>query len=345
MTFIRRLQRAGLAAILAAAVSGAGYGPAIAQTTPAPASGTTTTSTPTTSTTTTTTTPTTTPTTTASTPAPGSGTTPARFGAADQTQPNSAGATVATNGTQTGPTDADQTPDPGVYAKMFRTLFIVFVLAVVLESALALIFNWRPFLLHFDGRGVRSVVSFVLALLIAVALHLDVIRQLYNAWTGTNGRYDLDGVGYVLTALVIAGGSAGVNNLLRALGFRSMAAREDVRPKPPKDHAWLAVRVLRRGERAEIATPVSVFIQKDGGKEELVGMISGVRSPTGLLRMFLTDKARFPTVGGFTLDGGETYAVRVEGKDKNGAVHSTAWGRYAIAKGAIVDLELELPER
>jgi hypothetical protein len=118
------------------------------------------------------------------------------------------------------------------YGASFKVLFGLFVLAVILESGLAVIFNWRPFLQVFDARGVKTIVSLLFALLIVWKFDLDIATQLINVlW---DSRYEQSGVGMFVSALVLAGGSSGVNTLLVALGFRSLKSVESTTPNLPR---------------------------------------------------------------------------------------------------------------
>ncbi len=128
---------------------------------------------------------------------------------------------------------AKDTPDhAGLTDRSLRAILKLFVLAVVLESALALLFNWRPFLMTFDGRGVKSLISFAASLGLVFTFGIDVVGDLMADFSATAQATVFS---QIVTAMVIAGGSSGVNNLLRSLGFRPVTRAEDLAPKPPPD--------------------------------------------------------------------------------------------------------------
>ncbi|QHP72943.1 hypothetical protein EI171_39860 [Bradyrhizobium sp. LCT2] len=67
--------------------------------------------------------------------------------------------------------DAPQTPieisvrpraptldSPNIYDASFKALFVLFILAVLVENGLALLFRWRPFLSYFDSRSTNALV-------------------------------------------------------------------------------------------------------------------------------------------------------------------------------------------
>ena len=222
-------------------------------------------------------------------------------------------------------------------ADAFKILALLFVLAVLLEQALSVLFNWRVFLQYFNAGGVKTIISVLVAYLILVAFNLDLMADLINLYSASKVP---SGVATkLLTAFILAGGSSGVNNLLVALGFRSMRSAEQLAPKPPHDKAWLSVRVERKAAVGEII----VSIGPEGGTVPVVGMITGT-SRNRLLRSFMVDHGCFPIAGGHSLtpDASKTYVVQVQGKDKTRADLVAKWGPYAIAAGAVLDITLEL---
>jgi hypothetical protein len=115
------------------------------------------------------------------------------------------------------------------YPEAFKALFLLFVLAVLLESALAILFNRRPFVETFNARAVKPMVSTGFALIFVYMFSLELVSTLARLI-----RPDVqppDHTGRILTAMVIAGGSAAVNNLMVGLGFRQPARRRR-QPRP-----------------------------------------------------------------------------------------------------------------
>jgi hypothetical protein len=107
-----------------------------------------------------------------------------------------------------------------LFTSSFKALFVLFILAVILESGLAIIFNWKLFFTIFDTRATKPLVAIVVASVFVFAYKLDITTTLVNIYTGTT--YPLNVGRQLLTALVIAGGSSGVNRMLQALGLRSV---------------------------------------------------------------------------------------------------------------------------
>lgn len=238
------------------------------------------------------------------------------------------------------PTAPNPELDRDVYAEVFRLLFILLALAVLLESGLAIIFNWRPFVRNFDGRGVRTVIAFFAALLIATGLNLDLIDRIYAALDPADvARNMLGPIGEVITALVLAGGSSGVNNIFQALGFRRIGRVEEVTPKPKPSEGWLAVRLHR-----QLAVgPVRVELQQGGaGPWLLIGTIKGNSPPPAAFAWAARDQTRFPTTGGYAVPQGVAVELRLIGTDFGGITRTVPLGPLTLAGGAIIDLEVTL---
>jgi hypothetical protein len=225
--------------------------------------------------------------------------------------------------------------DADLYSKSFKALFALFILAVLVENGLALIFRWRPFLDYFDSRTVNAVVAFAFSLVLVSLFQLDITTSLINTYVGT--AHPVNWPGTLLTAAIIAGGSAGVNRIFQALGFRAVSAQQQ--PPPPRleeTEAWIAVTLVR----SKAVGAVSVLIGQPG-QLAVAGTISGVTPGRSWWRYVVRDRGRFPMTGGYSVTPGQTYEVVLHGLDRNGdPVVSNRWGPYAVARRAIIDIEL-----
>jgi hypothetical protein len=222
-----------------------------------------------------------------------------------------------------------------IYVQSFKALFVLFIIAILLESGLAILFNWRPFLVLFDARGMRTVVSVLFAYFFVHQFDLDIVTRLINVYSETN--YPVSFAGKALTALILAGGSSGVNNILVAFGFRSVKTAEQVTPKPPKTEGWISVTLTRQ----DAIGPVAVLV---GGpaKPPVAGTIAGTSKRSAFARFFLRDPMRFPTSGGYAVPAGTECAVQLVGVKDGGNVITSSWGPYPIAAGAVLDLNVKL---
>ena len=240
-----------------------------------------------------------------------------------------------------GPAWAADTPAaPGfsgaAYEQAGRAVFFLFVLAVVLESALALLFNWKPFTDKLSPRAVRPLIAFFISLLFVYLLDIDVIGILASALNGS--KLEVSHQGKIITAMVIAGGSSGVNTMLVALGFRSVKTPETSVPKPPPEKAWLAV----RAPKGQAVGDLLVFVGPPGNLA-LLGVIKGRSKAGSVASWFLSDPGRLPTYGGLVVPTDKTVTIEVIGKDERGMpLPPAVYGPLQFAKGALVDIDITL---
>ncbi|NIO82344.1 MAG: hypothetical protein GTN68_17500, partial [Candidatus Aminicenantes bacterium] len=76
--------------------------------------------------------------------------------------------------------DSATTIDPDLN-KVIKVIFVFLVLSIVFESALTPIFNWRFFLAHFDGKGIKTFVTLVTAFLVFKSYNLDIFKDVLVA--------------------------------------------------------------------------------------------------------------------------------------------------------------------
>ena len=103
---------------------------------------------------------------------------------------------------------------PPKSGEMLTVLLGLFVVATVLESALATLFQWRPFRELFNGKAVKTVIMTAAGLIVVVGFDYDVFATLMGK-AGAVGESGPASVG--LSALILAGGSAAVNKLFQNL--------------------------------------------------------------------------------------------------------------------------------
>ncbi|MER9491578.1 hypothetical protein NKI86_07055 [Mesorhizobium sp. M0320] len=244
-----------------------------------------------------------------------------------------------------------------VYSTSLSALTILFVTAVVLESAFATIFNWRVFLSYFSSKGVKTIIMIVVSLLVVYAFKLDVIASLI---AGFKLPQEIPGqtrdtllaaevanitgpTSMIITALVLAGGSAGVNNLMVALGFRSNRETE-IAPQPRQDEAWVAVRVKRLNAVGQVQVVVSEIDPPPTGQSVPAAIAGTIGFSRPRIRdLLLRNVDRFPQNGGYVAKPNVPYSLVVEGKDAAGNSIKRLDDRYyAFAPRAIVDFEVEI---
>ncbi|MBI4902130.1 MAG: hypothetical protein HY820_00750 [Acidobacteria bacterium] len=233
-----------------------------------------------------------------------------------------------------------------IYRTSGTALTMLFVIAVLMESGFAVLFNWRVFLAYFSVTGVKTLVMIVASVAVVHAFGLDVLANLVASYKTPEGGPPVDPstisgpVSKFITAMVLSGGSAGVNRAMNALGIRS-DRRAEVLPTPPGKKAWIAIRV--RGE-ATRANDIQVRVkeipadQVQNAPDPIAGVI--LKNRARLSSLIMRDLNRFPQNGGYTLTPGAVYRITVTATDNTGAELQAMGEQYVFAEGAIVDFEV-----
>ena len=125
--------------------------------------------------------------------------------------------------------------------------------------------------MYFDGRGVKTVISVVFAYAFVHGFGLDIVTRLVNIYSQQNPPFEPSFAGRMITALVIAGGSAAVDSLLIALGFRSVRTPDQIVPRPPRTEGWVSVTL----KREKAVGPVDVCIGDPTAGPPVAGTIAG----------------------------------------------------------------------
>jgi len=243
-------------------------------------------------------------------------------------------------------------PSPGnplinnsqLYSASMAALTMLFVIAVLLENAYAVIFSWRVFLTYFSLPGVKTIIMVVSSLIIVWTFKIDVVSNLiavYKTTPGNPAQPVSNGFTVFITALILAGGSAGINQIMTSLGFRS-DRQQDITPKPPANKAWISVRVTRKDAVSEIFVKVKDLGPADAAAPSpIAGVVSFRRPP--LAGLLFPDVHRFPENGGYTVSPDRVYAISAESKNGQGAdIKALDTEHYVFAAGAIVDFFVTL---
>ncbi|WP_139810149.1 hypothetical protein [Sphingomonas azotifigens] len=219
-----------------------------------------------------------------------------------------------------------------------EVLFALFALAILLETALATLFTWPVFLDTINRRNARMPIALLLGVLVAWGLDFHIVSRLSTTLgTASADRFPV-ALDIVVSGLILAGGSAGVRNMMASLGLVTPAQRLDPPPTPPENKAWISVTADRQNPEAPLAV-LLIETDANGTRGPLyAGTIrANARPPSALLKLFLTNRARFPRVAGYSVDTGKKYTIQL--RDENTKTVQTVWNDCEFASGAIVDFE------
>ena len=164
--------------------------------------------------------------------------------------------------------------------KAAYTLLLVLVLALLLETGLSTLFNWRIFLRYFEEKGLKVPIAVITAFLFVNQFDIDSIAEVLGAFAGKT--YNHGTLGKILTAFIIAGGSSAIFTLFEKLGIRNPLERRGV-AKSMRDECRLKVRLFRTGtpndKSVSIVVDDIVIGAIDSQKNEFGGFLGHIIEP------------------------------------------------------------------
>ncbi|MEM8542261.1 MAG: hypothetical protein AAGF25_15010 [Pseudomonadota bacterium] len=228
--------------------------------------------------------------------------------------------------------------DDDIYQASAKALSVLLVVAILIENALALIFNWRIFRAYFNLDALKTIISFVVSLVVVKQFELDVFGSLLLVYGDAGLRETSELTTEVLSAMIIAGGSAGVNNVMRALGYRRPVSIDD--DLPPADRAWVAINVKRGSGSDSLQIAITPQCGDASNQPAIAGTVFANRPK--LMSLLTTNNNRFPRNGGYEVEPGKSYRIAVIGTDKQGKrkAVNVSEDPMRFAPRAIVDLDV-----
>lgn len=219
-----------------------------------------------------------------------------------------------------------------------NALILLLVLSILIESGLAVVFDWRVYSAYLGGRALKPVFAVIVSFTIVRTFELDILASLITS--NTASALSSFWVTELLTALIIAGGSGGVNKILKTLGVRTRYTP----PEPPsQDKAWIAVKVVRG---REIVGPVRVAVTEVAASGQDLPALAGAThaSKPSLRSILLGNADRFPQNGGYEVIPDKAYTLSVMGETHSGtAIRADVVDQpVKLAKGAVVDFQVRL---
>ncbi|GMV28831.1 MAG: hypothetical protein AMXMBFR59_09560 [Rhodanobacteraceae bacterium] len=201
---------------------------------------------------------------------------------------------------------------PQFIEQLLPQLLGLFVVATVLESALALLFQWRLYREFFNGRAVKTLVMIAAGYAVVRGFDYDIFARIAEHASGHAGTSKA--FSQFLSACVLAGGSAAVYELFKTLGLRPPVDPERDKPKPDVTKAWVSVKIVRKDTQGEIRLHLVREPVPGAGSDEVpTALAATVGAPRTVLQrlfgVFFADPLRFPNYGGWTVDAGTPYAI------------------------------------
>ncbi|MER9526682.1 hypothetical protein NKI96_24460 [Mesorhizobium sp. M0292] len=248
------------------------------------------------------------------------------------------------------------------YSTIGALLLGFFGVVVLFESGFQLLFQWRLFREFLPVAGWRTPIMYIVSALLTYRFPtLDVFNRAISAFAGvTTAAPTGSSLTFLISAAILAGGSAGMMRIFERLGIRS-APTEPVPLAIDQTKAWLSVRVS--GALKDPKTVVVKIEQAPNGTAIEHAGIAGTLRKEKIVERFVRvmgrDLSRFPPSGGYLVEAGKPYKITVEYPDQVPAGGNASTERLDVfsqkviagnqppvisfASRAIVDLTVELP--
>ncbi|MFC0220159.1 hypothetical protein ACFFJ7_17355 [Pseudochelatococcus lubricantis] len=252
----------------------------------------------------------------------------------------------------------------GTWNALSGTLLQLLAVVIVMESALAALFNWRVFRVAFNARALKTPIMFGVGLMLVLVTTYDPMRVIIAA-SGISLaetqplRLFFQGLlTTILSAMIIAGGSEGIFQLLKKLGIRSPETSQDEAAANAlkSDQAWVSIRATGATE----PQPIQIGIEELGStysaandslsyffdhidQPPLAGSIDSRTVWQRAKATFTADAYRFPSYGGRTVSADKPYRITAtwisEDKPKSVGIF-----RGKFAPRALIDLSVDLSD-
>lgn len=199
-------------------------------------------------------------------------------------------------------------------AALAGELFKLLVVATVMESALTTLFNWRLYQEFFNGRAIKTLVMVAFGYAVVTAFGFDIFHTVLRL---AGSAAPASGLSQLLSALILAGGSAAVYELFQRLGLRAPIPAPEPGPQPADDKAWVSVRIVPRRAVGSLKVHIDkVALPSDDqlARPALAGCVARPTFAERLQRVFFANPMRLPAYGGRTIDTTGVYRIAVSGR-------------------------------
>jgi hypothetical protein len=152
------------------------------------------------------------------------------------------------------------TSDADLIVSIGALLGKLLLVLLLLESAMAALFNWRVYRVVLSGRAWKTPIMFGIGLLVVTGFDYDFIDTAITDIAGGGASDSLGWVSVTLSAMVIAGGSQGVHDILKKLGLRSSIPDAEAKPDLREDQVSISpCRTAIKVNSAWLAAPSFCF--------------------------------------------------------------------------------------
>ena len=211
------------------------------------------------------------------------------------------------------------------------------IVVVLVESAMSTLFNWRVYRAVFNHRALKTPIMLAVGLMIVWGFGYDIFARtmvLVGAMqAGDTGNL----LTQVVSAMIIAGGSSGINTLFQNLGLRSVLPDAPPRPQLAATEAWISVQV--NGGQPGEAFHVAIAPLATAAGPALAGSVEVKRFWQRVREAWRSESNRFPNYGGWSLEANKGYKIEVVDV-RTAPPTSTTVFEGSFAPRAIIDFQV-----
>ena len=213
------------------------------------------------------------------------------------------------------------------------------IVVVLVESAMSTLFTWRVYRAVFNHRALKTPIMLAVGLMIVWGFGDHIFWRAPWCWSGAMQAGDTRSLlTQVVSAMIIAGGSSGINTLLQNLGLPALVLPDaPPRPQLAATEAWISVQV--NGGQPGEAFHVAIAPLATTAGPALAGSVEVKRFWHGVREAWRSESNRFPNYGGWSLEANKGYKIEVVDV-RSAPPTSTAVFEGSFAPRAIIDFQV-----
>jgi hypothetical protein len=198
---------------------------------------------------------------------------------------------------------------------LLPALIGVLAVATVVEFALSVLFQWRVYRILAGGRAMKTLITVLVCLIVVSTQDYNLFGQILHLANAIpkapESSLNWASGDALMSALILAGGSSGINKLIFNLGLRK---EEPIEPaKPPKDDsiAWISVQLPMNRVDRDVRVFVTEIAAAGAGDALLAGTIDNRSRWQRVSSVLSPPQQRFPLVEGYTVKSKTKYRIEL----------------------------------
>ncbi|MEM8796056.1 MAG: hypothetical protein AAGE61_10855 [Pseudomonadota bacterium] len=216
---------------------------------------------------------------------------------------------------------------PGQLEVIGAQLLLLLTIAIFLEAALSVLFNWRFFQERYEGRGYKTPIAVFVSFIIVYSFNIDVLKAVLNEFGLSDSRERSSWLTQAVTAFILAGGSSLIFQLFEIFGLRAPGRRAD-EMRELTNRASVKVKV----NRGSVPSDAQILIYAN---DEIIGDIAAGETRS---------HSRSTFVPGYPIEPGKKIIKLVAVRPGERPSSAEVEGEFTFAPRAHVTVDLAFPD-